>query len=282
MDRADATGLGIAAVGHIALLAALILLVPKEPIRLPGAPTMEVSYEEEVGIVSAGETTTPAAASVAPELGAPDDAAPAPESVSEPQPTPAPTPPQPAPRQPAPRPQAPAQQRATPQQRAVPQPARNAPQPKSATPRGGSGTAATPRGSRLGPDFLKNIGSDRTSTSQKSVGAVMSPQALADIGSLIRQQVRPCANRQRSPGPGAERIRVTIRLLINRDGSLSAPPRVIGRTGVDADNGRYAERVDDLAINTFTACAPLRGLPAELYDVRNGWRDFQMRYNLPR
>jgi hypothetical protein len=134
----------------------------------------------------------------------------------------------------------------------------------------------------LGPDFLKGIGNDPASTSQRSSGAVMTSQAQADIGSLIQRQVLPCANRQRSPGPGAERIRVTIRLRINRNGSLAAPPTVIGRTGVDDDNRRYAERVDDLAINTFTSCSPLRGLPDELYDVPNGWRDFRLRYNLPR
>ncbi|HZF95311.1 MAG TPA: hypothetical protein VEZ20_10630, partial [Allosphingosinicella sp.] len=115
MDRADAAGLGIAAALHVALLAALILLVPKDPIRLPSAPTMEISYEEDVDAVSAGETTTPAAASVAPEIGAPEEAAPAPEPVAEPEPTPAPapapapTPPQPrAQPQPQPRPQPPA------------------------------------------------------------------------------------------------------------------------------------------------------------------------------
>ncbi|HEX8192687.1 MAG TPA: hypothetical protein VF552_07270, partial [Allosphingosinicella sp.] len=102
MDRADAAGLGIAAALHVALLAAIVFLVPEDPVRLPGAPTMEVSYEEEIGAVSAGETTTPAAASVAPELGAPEDAAPAPEPASEPEPTPAPAPPQ---AQPQPQPQ---------------------------------------------------------------------------------------------------------------------------------------------------------------------------------
>jgi hypothetical protein len=110
----------------------------------------------------------------------------------------------------------------------------------------------------------------------------MSAPALADIGSMIRRQVQPCASRQRSPGPGAEQIRVTIRLRLNRDGSLAAPPSVSGRTGVTEANSRYAERVDDLAINTFAACSPLRGLPAELYDVPNGWRVFSLRYNLPR
>ena len=54
-----------------------------------------------------------------------------------------------------------------------------------------------------------------------------------------------------------------------------------GRTGVDDQNSRYLERVEDLAIATFTGCSPLRGLPAELYDVKNGWSNFSLRYSLP-
>ena len=85
-----------------------------------------------------------------------------------------------------------------------------------------------------------------------------------------------------TPGPGAERIRVAIRLLINRDGSLAARPTVVGQpTGVDDENRRYVDRVGDLAIAAFVGCAPLTGLPAELYDVPGGWRNFTLRYKLP-
>jgi hypothetical protein len=109
----------------------------------------------------------------------------------------------------------------------------------------------------------------------------MSGQARADIGSAILRQVQPCANQQVKPGPGAERIRVTINLRLNRDGSLAARPRVTDVSGVDDDNRRYADRVEDLAVATFTGCSPLRGLPAELYDVRGGWSNFSLRYKLP-
>ncbi len=109
----------------------------------------------------------------------------------------------------------------------------------------------------------------------------MGAQAAADIGSAILRQVQPCANRQVTPGPGAERIRVAINLKLNRDGSLAARPRVVGHSGVDDDNSRYVARVDDLAIATFVGCAPLRGLPPELYEVQNGWSSFTLRYKLP-
>jgi hypothetical protein len=268
VERAEAAGLGVALAAHVALLWALGL--PRGPEPAP-PPAMEVSFVDEAGLQSAAPTTEPAAASVAPELGAPEEAMAAAPETAPPEPLP-PEPQrpiaQPVPRQAAPTPQP---------RRAAPAPA---PQPRQA--QQGTGRAQANRGARLGADILKGIGDDPVSRNPRPSGAVMSTQALADIGSMIRNQVRPCANRQRSPGPGAEQIRVTIRLRLNRDGSLAAPPVVIGRTGVDDSNSRYAERVDDLAINTFTACSPLRGLPAELYDVPNGWRNFSLRYNLPR
>jgi hypothetical protein len=93
--------------------------------------------------------------------------------------------------------------------------------------------------------------------------------------------VQPCANRQVTPGPGAERIRVTINLKLNRDGTLKSRPTITGHAGVDDDNRRYVDRVDDLAIATFVGCSPLRGLPDDLYDVQNGWSNFSLRYKLP-
>ena len=121
----------------------------------------------------------------------------------------------------------------------------------------------------------------KAALSKAAPGATMSGKAMADIGSAILRQVQPCADRQVNPGPGAERIRVAINLKLNRDGSLAAPPRVVNHDGIDAENRRYLDRVDDLAIATFTGCSPLRGLPADLYDVPNGWRSFTLRYKLP-
>ena len=79
-------------------------------------------------------------------------------------------------------------------------------------------------------------------------GTVMSAKATADIVSAILRQIQPCADRQVNPGPGAERIRVAINLKLNRDGSLAAPPRVVNHDGLDVENRRYLDRVDDLAV----------------------------------
>ncbi len=142
--------------------------------------------------------------------------------------------------------------------------------------------AARPRGSRLGDNFLKGLSADPSpSKSEAPKAAKLGAQAAANIGSAILRQVQPCANRQVTPGPGAERIRVTINLKLNRDGTLKSRPTITGHAGVDDENRRYVDRVDDLAIATFTGCSPLRGLPDDLYDVQNGWSNFSLRYKLP-
>ena len=109
----------------------------------------------------------------------------------------------------------------------------------------------------------------------------MTAQAAASIAQAIVRQVQPCADRQVHPGPGAERIVTSLRLRLNRDGSLQGRPVVAGQRGLDDENSRYAQRVADLAVNAFVSCAPLRGLPQELYAVPRGWSNFTMNYRLP-
>jgi hypothetical protein len=330
MDRAEATGLGVALAGHGILLAVLSLglaTATKKPLL---SEPMEVTFVEEVGLKSAvTEVSTEAPApSVAPVAGPPEEAAPAPEPIPAPpeplppppkpaeappqpkiQPPPQPklaprpvpekpappkaAPPKPAPAKPAPpkpapptpAPPQPAQKTAP----ARPAPAKASPQParlaatnsKSAAP--GDGTAQQTRGSRLGSDFLKGLGSDPTpATSQKPSGAVLSPIALSGIKAAITRQIQPCADRQVNPGPGASEIVVTLNLRLKPDGSLASRPTVVRTTGVDDGNSRYEKRVTDLAIAAYTGCAPLRDLPDELYRTANGgWSNINMNYKLP-
>ena len=298
MDRAEATGLGLALGGHAVLLAILSLglaTATKKPLL---SEPMEVSFVEEVGLKSAvTEVSTEAPApSVAPVAGPPEEAAPMPEPVPAP-PEPLPPPPRPVEARPQPKvqpptqpkvvqkpaPQKPAEAQAAPAKRA-PQPARPAPaaaRPKPAA--AGSGSAQQTRGSRLGRDFLKGVGSDPApSTSQKPSGAVLSPIALSGIRSAITRQIQPCADRQVDPGPGANEIVVTLNLRLNPDGSLAARPKVVGTRGVDDSNSRYEKRVTDLAVAAYIGCSPLKNLPEELYRTANGgWSNINMNYKLP-
>ncbi|HYI64986.1 MAG TPA: cell envelope biogenesis protein TolA [Allosphingosinicella sp.] len=259
MDRTEVTGFSVAVVGHAALLAALTLglTMAGNPRALP--PAMEVSFVDEVGLVSAAPTPSaePAAQALAPEIGPVEDAAPAPAT------------PRPAPREalPAPSPEpAPAPARRTPTRPAKP---------------GTSGSAEQTRRAGLGDLDPRSFGRDPAARATTPPAAAMSARAAADIGSAITRQVQPCADRQVDPGPGANRIVTTLNLRLNRDGSLAARPRMVRQSGLDDTNSRYAQRVADIAIAAFTGCAPLRGLPDELYDVPRGWSNFTMNYRLP-
>lgn len=337
MERGERTGLAIAVAGHIVLFGLLSVgfLATPNPEKLKVTP-IDISLVKDVALEAASPTPNQQAAqSIAPEQGAPEDAAPPEPVEAEPEPQPAPPPPAPQPKpqpKPKPRPEPKPEPAPKPEPRPVPKPqpkpkpaerpqpkpqpkpkpapakptpakpvheakpapqrptrseARPAASPKPATSARGSGRSETatttrPRGSHLGADFLKGLSADPSpSKSQAAPAARIGAQQLANIASAILRQVQPCANRQVTPGPGAERIRVAINLHLNKDGSLAAAPRVVGHSGVDGENERYVDRVDDLAIATFKGCSPLRGLPAELYDVPGGWSNFTLRYKLP-
>ena len=259
VDRAELAGTGAAVVFHVALIAALSMSLAHVAV-VPEPPAMEVELVDEVGLTAAAPSAipTPPPASVAPEIGPADQPLPAP--------TPAPLPPAP---------------------RIVPTPAPRATERASARPIKAVPAPARPaaRASRIGDDFLKGIADSpsRSSVPAQPAAATVSASAMAGIVQAIRRQVQPCADRQVNPGPGASRIRVKMRLQLFPNGRLKRPPLVLSTSGVDDENSRYEERVKDLAVATFVGCAPLAGLPPDLYETASGrgWSDFIMNYNLP-
>jgi hypothetical protein len=110
---------------------------------------------------------------------------------------------------------------------------------------------------------------------------IMSQQARADLASEVNRQLQSCANRQASPGSGANRIVTAINLRLNRDGSFARRPTVLRQIGLDDDNRHFAERVAELALAEFARCSSVKGLPDELYDVPNGWRSVTFNYRFP-
>lgn len=248
IDRAELAGTGAALAFHIALVAALSLSLAQVD-SVPEPPSMEVEFVDEVGLAAAAPSAivTPPPASEAPKIGEAD-----PTPVPRIEPAPAPRLTTTAPTRPAPTKAAPAK--------------------------------PAPRVSRIGDDFLKGIDEApaRSTAPAKPAAAVFDASALASIQQAIRRQVQPCADRQVDPGPGANRIRVTLNVRLNRSGRLNGPPRVVRTTGVDEENSRYEERVKDLAVAAYTGCAPLAGLPPELYQTpKGGWSNINMTYRLP-
>ncbi len=281
MDRADGAGLGAAMAGHVALFGALSLglaaAIPPKPVP---PPSMEVEFVEEIALQSATAQPSPQeqAAAVAPEIGRVDEAMPAPAPLPEPLPAPPPTktimPEKPAPAKAVAAKVKPETAKAKPLAKAKTE---ALPTAKSTKP---EKTAA--RAPRIGKDFLAGLSDPSPGTADTPAAAVMSAVALADIQAAIKRQIQPCADRQVNPGPGASRITVKLNLRLNRDGSLASAPRVVSASGVDDENSRYEKRVADLAIAAYKGCAPLKGLPDDLYrTAKGGWSNVNMNYKLP-
>ncbi len=256
MERAEATGFGIAVVGHAALLAVLTLGLAK--IARPPAPAapMEVSFVDDAGLVSAA----PEPSSEAPAIGAAPDTGPIEDAATPAPPSPAPPlPPAPVARAPAPPPQ-----RTRPRQ---PPPA-----PKA-------GTRSNTRRPLTG-EILDGIGEDRVSTSNRPPAA-MTGAARSSIRSLIAGALRPC-QRQPLPADEAAVIRVNYRITLNRDGSLAAAEfqRLINPNPALE---RYERRMRDLALNVINSCQgnfrELARRHPELYDVAGGWRQFPYQFD---
>ena len=277
LDRGEVAGTGVALLLHVGLIVALTMNLAGVPPK-PEPPAMEIEVvdSDEVALRAAAPTpiTAPPPPSQAPEIGQ----APEPElTPPPPQVQPAPPPPTPQPvARPAPAP------RPAPQARPTPPTPRAAPAPRPAPAR-----PHPPRVSRIGDDFLKGIADapDAPTAARPAPAAqqaaTFSAAAKASVDQAVKRQIQPCADRQPAIGAGAERIRVTLNLRLNRDGRLSHPPSVVATRGVDEDNARFEDLVTDQAIRVFRECAPLR-LPAELYSTpTGGWGNINLVYRVP-
>jgi len=269
MDRAEATGVGVSIVGHGAVLAVLVFGLATFGRDPPPSSAIEVSFVDEVGLVSASPQPTqePPAQGMAPDLGPIEDAPAAPSESAPTVPDPRPTPaaPQPAPRQAAP---TPARETPTP-----PRETRAPRQPRSGT----TGSGQRTRRSRLGDDILKGIGDDPSPSRSARSTATMTGEARASINAAIRRALVPC-ERQPLPAPEAGAIRVDVAVTLNRNGSLAgADVRRVHND--DPGLSGYEQRMRDLALAVVRQCTPIRGLPPELYDVPRGWRQFTYQFD---
>ncbi len=264
MDRSEASSIGVSVVGHAALFALMALAVGRAgPPPVP-AP-MEVSFVDEVGLTSAAPDRSPPEQGMAPEAGALEDAAPAPAR---------------APPEAAPQPDLPPLS-AGPRQR--PEPPRQRPQrelprptPRQAAP-SPSGSGERTRRPLIGDDILKGIGRDPSPSRSQQAPAAITGEARASINAAIRRALIPC-ERQPLPSPEAASIRVNVRVGLNPDGSL-ASAEVARVLNDNAALEIYERRMQDLALAIVRRCTPIRGLPAQYYDVPRGWRQFTYQFD---
>lgn len=269
MQRADATGLGVAAAGHVVLFGVLSLglIVAPKPVP-PLTQPVDIQIVDEVGLkdTAPNPSTVEPAPSVAPEVGPPVEApAPEPAPIPTPKVAPAPTPPKLAPPKPTPKVATPA-----PAAKPAPKPVAKATTKTTPAPPRlklaldlSRPDGTTPRGSRLGSDFLKGV-SDRPST-----GTAQTPRAAAGPAveaSLAREVLRQLKPHWKAPtGADAEQLRTTLSISLTRDGQV-ASVRVVETTGVTDSNRGQVRLHQEAAVKAVRLAAPFV-LPAELYDA---------------
>lgn len=268
MQRADATGLGVAAVGHVLLFGVLSLGLIAAPKPVPPlTQPVDIQIVDEVGLKDTVPNPSPVepAPRVAPEVGPPVEA-PRPEPVPAPvaRVAPAPAPPKPVPKvaTPAPTPK-PVPKVATPAAKPAPKATPAAPpRPKLALnlPRPGT---APPRGSRLGNDFLKGVSDRPNASTAQTPRAAAGPAVEASLAREVLRQLKP--HWKAPTGADAEQLRTTLSIALNRDGSVAAV-RVIETVGVTDSNRGQVRLHQEAAVKAVRLAAPFV-LPTELYDA---------------
>lgn len=287
--RSDGAGMGLAVVGHAALIAAIYFLYDKvEPVPPEPVP-MEVSFVEEVGPVSSApevaEAPAPMETSVEP-LPA-DEPSGAEASVPEPIRPPVPEPVRPPverserarpdlTRSPVVRPAQPPRVTETrPQPRPQSRPPQARPQP--AQPRPGP---QRPRPAAPGPSFAdvaRGIGRAPTPSPGRSPApaqrsAAATGQERASFTAALTRQINRCSRQQRPSTQEARSLRPVVVIRLRPDGSLDGAPQVRSVEGLNDTNRQYETQAREAIIRAIRNCAPYTGLPEELYAVPNGWR----------
>lgn len=104
--------------------------------------------------------------------------------------------------------------------------------------------------------------------------ALLSAIQAATLEQAIRAQIAPCWN---PPIGGADVAEMTavLRIRLNRDGTVAAPPEFVSQTGATAGNQAYARAFVETARRAVLRCSPLQ-LPADLFAH---WREFELNFD---
>jgi len=247
MTRTETTGIGLAVIGHAALLALLVLGFRNAPEPPPPPAALEVSISDEVGLKSQAPnpSTEAPAEKKADELGPvtpespPPVPQPAPEAAKRPEPpkaAPSPTP-LPVKRQEAVKPSA---------------------APAAATP--ADAKPVRPTGRLTG---LLNGLSDSPTQSQSTTppAATIGPQVKSALAAEIIRQIKP--HWVPPTGADVDKLKTTVVVQLNQDGTINGQPRVT-QTGVTDSNRAQAQLHKERAIRAVQLAAPFQ-LPPEFY-----------------
>ncbi len=252
----DRLALLVASGGHLLLLALLSLSLAQSLEPMAG-PT-DVTTVDLVELAAAA----PAPARAPADPGAPSLPAEAPPVAD----------PEPAAFEPAPAPEPPVRpmddrspQEALADQAAAPPPPRERPRRQPPPPAFDAGAI----------ERLINEAQPGSAAGAQTSGAQrLDARTVASLEQAIRAQLRHCWN---PPIGGADVANMTavLRIRLNRDGSIAAPPELVSQTGATAGNAAFARAFVETARRAVLRCSPLT-LPPELY---SWWRDFELNFD---
>ena len=256
LSQQEAIALGIAALGHVALVAAMVLLKAADP--LPPPPSrMAVSLTSEAGLISAAPDPQPdAALDAGPVVG---DMAPPPE----PEPIPL------AKAQTLPIPAARPQVRPlTPQAKPTSRPPARTP-PNTNPPRPGT----KPGSSSFDNAFRDGIPGGNNKGPNKNPPAEATGALRNSWTSLIGSKVRGPWNACKVTGLDIEQLYVDISFVLATDGSiLSIGEPAVG--GVTPANRTQVAPFKACAVRAIKLAAPFADLPPQ---VHNDWKSRKLR-----
>ena len=236
LSREERIGLVIAAVAHVALVAALVWQVRDSPAKLPVPQRIEVSLANDVSLTSTAPNPSPETqAAVAPQLA----------PVPEPQPIPT------VAVKEEPKPVVPLTVKPAPLASAAP---KTPPRPTA---------SKAPTGSRLGTDFLAGVSAGERNNAKGTPAATFGPAEQASLQQAINRQLKP---KWAAPqGVDAELLVTVLAWDLNPDGSLAGPPRVVSQSGITDSNRPQAKLHAEHAIRAVQLAAPF-DLPPQFYD----------------
>lgn len=258
----EKTGLLVAGVAHVALVAALMVQVGYERDYTP-PQRINVSLATDVSLRStAPDPSEEPASSQAPtlsELPVPEASPPVETVVPEPVERPA---------APVQRPQTQQRTERVARPTPTPTPTSRIEELRPEPPRQQTQQAS---GSRLNETFLEGV-SDSTG-SQGQVAEAITPQVSASLSSAVNRQLKPHWNPP--SGVEVERLVTVVRFRLNRDGSLRGNPEIVRQTGITESNRSQAGRHSEQAIRAVRLASPFR-LPEAYY---SGWRTIEFDFD---
>ncbi len=93
----------------------------------------------------------------------------------------------------------------------------------------------------------------------------------------IRAALRRCWNSNVIIGaPEPEKLLVVIDFVLNPDGTLVAPPKVVNQLQINLSGNRFWKVAEREAVAAVVKCAPYDFLPADRYET---WKEFRFNFN---